>query len=1325
MPSIAEEGIRIAIDRGGTFCDFWAHIPGQKDDLVFKLLSVCPDEFADAPTEGIRQILEKATGRAIARGELLDLTPVESIRMGTTVATNALLERKGESTALLITKGFRDLLIIGNQARPRIFDLAVKKLGTLYENVVEVDERVTAEGFSEDPEPQPIDVASDCNLVIGKTGEPLRILKRPDLDAVRKDLQGLWDSGFRSLAVALMHSYAYPDHEMAIGDLAREMGFKVSLSSQLQSMIKLVPRAQSAVADAYLSPITENYLEGFRRSFKGELRDQASANKLLLCQSHGGLVRYTEFTGLRAILSGPAGGVIGYARTCYDVEEGTPVLGFDMGGTSTDVSRYGGTLEHVFECTTAEIQIQTPQLDVNTVAAGGGSILFWSNGLFKVGPQSAGAYPGPVCYGNGGPLTITDANCFLGRVLPDYFPRKLHIDKVREEFAKLTRLVNSEKNGDDQLTAEQVAMGFIEVANATMARPIRTLSEGRGFDTAAHNLACFGGAGGQHAVAIARDLGIRRVLIHRLSSILSAYGMALADIVVEKQEPEAAVYGSDSKGRIAERFASMAEKATSELGSQGIPAQRVLHEYFLNMRYRGSDTALMIQKPEDGDFSQAFSDRHQREFGFGQPDRDILVDDVRVRSIGKAVDIPGCSLYRDLEEEDGFTVLDASSAKAMKKVYFGTTGWTDTAIFHITNIPRRVKIMGPAVAIDATQTIIIEEDSVAIVLDDHIVLDITASNQRTIGIDEVDPVQLSVFGHRFMSIAEQMGRTLQKTSISTNIKERLDYSCAIFSQSGGLVANAPHIPGHLGSMSTAIRYQAEKYGPTGLKPGDVVLSNHPCSGGTHLPDLTVTTPVFDDNDNPTQILFFVANRGHHADIGGILAGSMPPNSTELWQEGAAVESFKMVKQGVFDEEGLIDELYVKPGKYPGCSGTRTLKDNIADLKAAVAANNRGIHLIQALVKEYSWPVVQFYMEAIQKNAEDAVRTLLKGFSERFRGHPLKAVDYMDDGTPLALKVTIDGDSGSAKFDFTGTGPEAFNNLNTPSAVMYSGIIYCLRCMISSEIPLNQGCLTPIEVYCPPNTLLSPSLKAATVGSNVETSQRIVDLIFKAFRACAASQGTCNNLTFGYGGTDPETGKITKGFGYYETIAGGAGAGPTWDGQSGVHTNVTNTRITDPETFEKRYPVILREFSIRKGSGGAGFHRGGDGCVRDIELTRPMQVSILSERRVIPPYGMAGGCEGGRGVNIWVRKDPEDDSERRISLGPRATTMMGKGDRIIVQTPGGGGYGKDPNAEEDFVPPEELQIRELSKSITNGVSTGSSAFRANGSVAEREAMGASN
>ncbi len=558
-----------------------------------------------------------------------------------------------------------------------------------------------------------------------------------------------------------------------------------------------------------------------------------------------------------------------------------------------------------------------------------------------------------------------------------------------------------------------------------------------------------------------------------------------------------------------------------------------------------------------------------------------------------------------------------------------------------------------------------------------------------------------------------MGQTMQKTSISTNIKERLDYSCAIFSADGGLTANAPHIPAHLGSMSYAIAYQARKYAKGDLKPGDVILANHPSAGGTHLPDLTVITPVFDDEDNPQEILFFVANRGHHADIGGIAAGSMPPNSTELWQEGAAIDSFKLVKEGVFDEEGVTYLLYEVPASYPGCSGTRTLKDNIADLKAGVASNNRGIQLLGALIKEYTWPVISYYMTAIQKNAEESVRELLKTFAVKFQGQPLEAVDYMDDGTPLALKVNIDAESGSAEFDFTGTGPEALNNLNSPPAVMYSSIIYCLRSMISSDIPLNQGCLKPISVHCPPNTLLSPSLKAATVGSNVETSQRIVDVIFKAFRCAAASQGTCNNLTFGYGGRD-ELGNINKGFGYYETIAGGTGAGADWEGQDGVHSNITNTRMTDPEVLEKRYPVILHEFSIRKGSGGKGRNRGGDGCVRDIELRRPMQVSILSERRVIPPYGMAGGEDGKRGVNLWIRKDVVDGSTRTISMGAKATCLMNAGDRVVIHTPGGGGYGA-PGSE-----PQEGEFRLHEKCVRNPF-----LFRATGSVGNRESIGASN
>ncbi|KAJ5946513.1 hypothetical protein N7454_003352 [Penicillium verhagenii] len=1267
---MVEAGIRIAIDRGGTFTDAWAQIPGHSSDLIFKVLSESPTEYEDAPTECIRHILETASGSPIPRGTLLDLTPVESIRMGTTVATNALLERKGDRIALLTTKGFRDLLKIGNQARPNIFDLSVQRLRQLYEKVIEVDERVTIEGFSEDPDPKAIDVDADENLCLGLTGEIIQSEKT------------CWSFGIKdsAVAIALMHSYTYQKHEVAVAEVARELGFKVAVSYELQTMAKLVPRSQSAVADAYLSPVTEKYLDGFRKGFKGELKDE-HAKKVFVNQSDGGLTSIANFSGLRGVLSGPAGGVVGMSRTCYDADDGTPVLAFDMGGTSTDVARYAGALEHIFESTIAQVTIQTPQLDINTVAAGGGSMLFWENGLFKVGPHSAGAHPGPACYGRGGPLTVTDANLFLGRIIPDYFPRPLDLEVVKQKMISLTAVINSEKDGSSQLTPEEVAVGFISIANATMTRPIRTLSEGRGFETAAHNLCCFGGAGGQHAVAIARDLGIQRALIPRYSSILSAYGMALADVVVENQEPEATSYAIENLPRLEARFERLKSAGVAGLISQGFSESQIAHEMFLNMRYQGSDTALMI--PDPGTFSafgDAFSARHQQQFGFTQP-REILIDDVRVRSTGKGMEVSLSSPVAELKNLSNSPPVTPTSPERNIRVYFEQAGWLEIGLYSLKDLRTGTRIDGPAMVIDKTQTIIVDPASAAIILPEHVVIEITGTAKPEITTSVVNPVQLSVFGHRFMSVAEQMGHTMQKTSISVNIKERLDYSCAVFSGDGSLVANAPHIPGHLGSMSYAIAYQARLYKPGELKPGDVLLSNHPCSGGTHLPDLTITTPVFDSDENPTKILFFVANRGHHADIGGIQPGSMPPNSTELWQEGAAVESFKIVKQGEFDESGLIEVLVDIPASYPGSSGTRTLRDNIADLKAAIASNNKGIQLIRALIQEYTWPVVEFYMKSIQENASQSTRELLKVIAQKFEGQPLQAVDYIDDGTPLALKITIDQESGDAEFDFTGTGPEHFGNLNCPPAIMYSGIMYCLRSMISSDIPLNQGCLQPIRLICPPNTLLSPSLKAATVGSNVETSQRIVDLIFKAFRAAAASQGTCNNLTFGYGGRDPETCEVIKGFGYYETIAGGSGAGADWDGESGVHTHITNTRISDPEIFERRYPVILHEFSIREGSGGAGRHRGGDGCTRDIEFRLPMQVSILSERRVIPPYGMAGGEDGGRGVNLWLRKYP-DGTSRLISLGGKATTHMNAGDHIIVHTPGGGGYGRDPQKREE-------------------------------------------
>ncbi|KAK3069742.1 hypothetical protein LTR53_011679 [Teratosphaeriaceae sp. CCFEE 6253] len=1327
----SERGIRIAIDRGGTFTDCVGN-PGSgkmEDDVIIKLLSVDPQNYDDAPLEGIRRLLSRFTGREIPRGEPLDTSQIESIRMGTTVATNALLERKGEEIAMVVTKGFKDCLEIGNQSRPNIFDLAIRKPEVLYKKVVEIDERVTLEDYAEDPERTHTDAVAaseageDAELVKGLSGESVRILRRPQEDAIRSQLQEVYDSGLRSIAVCLMHGYTFPRHEALVGAIARDIGFThVSLSHALMPMIKLVPRATSACADAYLTPAIRKYIDGFQRGFSGGLGTEsvkkaagARGARCEFMQSDGGLVDVDGFSGLRAILSGPAGGVVGYALTSYDPETKTPVIGFDMGGTSTDVSRYGsGRYDHVFETTTAGVTIQSPQLDINTVAAGGGSRLFFRNGLFVVGPESAGAHPGPACYRKGGPLTITDANLFLGRLLPDFFPKifgKKEDDGIDEQasqelFKELTGRINEEVAGNDgqreAMTPDEVAYGFIKIANETMTRPIRSLTEARGHDTSKHRLATFGGAGGQHAVAIAEALGIRQILVHRYSSVLSAYGMALADVVDERQEPESKVWKDDDsevREYLEGKMEELKKRSTATLRDQGFEEGQVQFEEYLNMRYRGTESALMVVKPSKeevgGDewaFGKAFVKQHEQEFGFTLPDRDIIVDDVRARGIGKTFEGLEKTVDHQLKEVKTKDVKGEEKVYGKKSVYF-EGGRQETSIYKLEDLSVGDRIQGPAIIADGTQTIVITPGASGLIIDTHVVINIGdhTGEEKKVDTTEVDPILLSIFAHRFMAIAEQMGRALQKTSVSTNVKERLDYSCALFDSSGGLVANAPHLPVHLGSMSTCVQKQAEIWKGR-LKKGDVLVSNHPMFGGTHLPDITVITPAFTEAGD---IVFYVASRAHHADIGGILPGSMPPHSRELFQEGARIETEKLVSEGHFDEERITELLLHEPARYAGCSGTRCLADNLNDLKAQVAANQKGINLISTLIEDYGEEVVQFYMHKIQDNAELSVRNLLKDVSKRFAGRELKAVDYMDDGSPIKLSITIDGEKGEAVFDFTGTGPEVYGNTNAPEAVTYSAIIYCLRCLISEDIPLNQGCLSPVTVLIPKKSFLSPSGAAAVVGGNVLTSQRVTDVVLKAFNACAASQGDCNNLTFGFGG-NVEGEKAVRGFGYYETIAGGSGAGPNWDGTDGVHTHMTNTRITDAEVFERRYPVILREFGLRTGSAGRGQHRGGEGVVREIEFRIPVQVSILSERRVYHPYGLEGGEDAGCGMNVWVRKVPKVESGsaadakvdgqtngekkeevqeyRHINLGGKNTAAMQAGERIIIMTPGGGGWG---------------------------------------------------
>ena len=1270
MSSSKNSKFRFAIDRGGTFTDIYAEVPGEPGVRVVKLLSEDPKNYPDAPREGIRRIISAVKGRELADAEL-PTGEIEWIRMGTTVATNALLERQGARCALLVTKGFRDVLQIGNQDRPKLFDLEIRKPELLYEEVVEVDERLRLLQKGEAPEKLQ---AVGYKLVTGVTGEVFVVLKEPDTERVKTELEVLRSQGITSLAIVLMHAYAWPEHELLLGNLAREVGFtQVSLSSQVMAMVKLVPRGDTAMVDAYLTPHIQTYLMSFREGFK----DNLSGCNLQFMRSDGGLTAAENFSGSRAILSGPAGGVVGYARTAAigvgsatAPQNKTQVIGFDMGGTSTDVSRFGGEYELVHETETAGVRVQAPQLHIKTVAAGGGSRLFYVNGMFKVGPESAGAHPGPVCYRKDGYLAITDANLVLGRLQADDFPHifganedlPLDIAVARRAFAALTDEINADyiRRGRKPMTLEEVAFGFIEVANAAMARPIREISVLRGFDIKEHTLATFGGAGPQHAVAMARSLGIGRIIIHRYAGILSAYGMGLADVVVECQQPAAGNLNQESLNRFSATLLKLCREAAADLESQGFAADKISTTCYLNLRYQGTDTALMVAAPDLDlkafDFAGSFAALYRREFGFTLQQREIVVDDLRVRAVARSA---------GLKRHQLAPATTAVVSERCVSVYF-SEGWLETPVFRLEKLDYGHQISGPALIMHDTATILVEPGSQAEITESgDIVIDVGRVGNLTTAL-ELDPVQLSIFSNLFMSIAEQMGRTLQKTAISTNIKERLDFSCALFDADGELIANAPHLPVHLGSMSEAVKAQI-RLNDGNFREGDVLVANHPAAGGSHLPDITVITPVLKDY----EVIFFVASRGHHADIGGISPGSMPPFSRSLREEGAAISSFKLVAGGVFQEEGITQlllapaELSQAPGA-PEISGSRCLADNLSDLKAQVSANRKGIDLVLEMVEHYSLEVVQAYMGYVQDSAEAAVRRVLKKLARSVNEKTqmdsapavIKAEDFMDDGTRIALELTIDCATGSAVFDFSGTGIQVWGNTNAPLAVTKSAILYSLRCLIKEDLPLNHGVLVPIEIKVETGSLLDPDPEAAVVGGNVLTSQRVVDVILKAFGVAAASQGCMNNLTFG-----------DENFGYYETIGGGAGAGPEWVGQSGVHTHMTNTRITDPEILERRYPVLLRQFSLRQNSGGSGRNPGGDGLIREIEFLAPLNAAILSERRVFAPYGLNGGGDGARGENTFIRADG-----RQVNLGGKNEIKAAPGDSLLIKTPGGGGYG---------------------------------------------------
>lgn len=1261
MGSVNDEKLRFCIDRGGTFTDVYAEIPGHPEGRVMKLLSVDPSNYDDAPIEGIRRILEEFTGEKIPRTAKIPTDKIEWIRMGTTVATNALLERKGERIALCVTKGFRDLLQIGNQARPNIFDLTVSKPSNLYEEVIEVDERIELIIDNEEVNPD-----SSTSVIRGVSGELVRVVKPLNEDALKPLLKGLLERGINCLAVVLMHSYTYPQHETTVQKLAMSLGFRhVSLSSSLTPMVRAVPRGLTASVDAYLTPVIKEYLSGFISRF-----DEGRGNvNVLFMQSDGGLAPENRFSGHKAVLSGPAGGVVGYSQTLFGLETEKPLIGFDMGGTSTDVSRYAGSFEQVLETQIAGSIIQAPQLDINTVAAGGGSKLKFQFGAFRVGPDSVGAHPGPVCYRKGGELAVTDANLILGFVIPDFFPsifgpkedQPLDIKATREEFEKLAKQINSYRKSQDpsakDMVVEDIALGFVNVANETMCRPIRQLTEMKGHETRNHALACFGGAGPQHACAIARSLGMKEVLIHKFCGILSAYGMGLADVIEESQVPYSAVYGPKSLLEASRRETILLEQVKQKLQEQGFREENITTETYLNLRYEGTDTAIMVknQIKNDGlgcDYAVEFVKLFQQEYGFKLQNRNILICDVRVRGIG---------VTNILKPQALEPASSTPKVEGHFNVYFGN-GWQNTPLFKLENLGYSHVIPGPAIIMNGNSTVIVEPNCKAIITKYGNIRIEIESSLTTLKVAEkvADVVQLSIFNHRFMGIAEQMGRTLQRTSISTNIKERLDFSCALFDPDGGLVANAPHVPVHLGAMSSTVRWQIGYWGDN-LNEGDVLVTNHPCAGGSHLPDITVITPVFDNG----KLVFFVASRGHHAEIGGITPGSMPPFSKSIWEEGAAIKAFKLVEKGLFQEEGIVKLLQFPRSDESAYNipGTRRLPDNLSDLRAQVAANQRGISLIKELIEQYGLNTVQAYMKYVQINAEGAVREMLKSVAAKFSYNEggyvtIEEEDYMDDGSVIHLKLVIDTDKGEASFDFSGTSPEVYGNWNAPEAVTAAAVIYCLRCLVDVDIPLNQGCLAPVKIHIPPGSFLSPSDKAAVVGGNVLTSQRITDVVLTAFQACACSQGCMNNLTFG-----DDT------FGYYETIGGGSGAGPSWDGTSGVQCHMTNTRMTDPEIFEQRYPVLLHKFELREDSGGAGVHRGGDGLVREIEFRRPVVVSILSERRVHAPRGLNGGKDGARGANYLVTKD-----KRKVYLGGKNTIEVKAGEILQILTPGGGGWG---------------------------------------------------
>jgi len=1209
-------GWQFWIDRGGTFTDIVARKP-DGSVLTHKLLSVNPQRYPDAALHGIRELL------GVNASEALPARLIDSVKMGTTVATNALLERKGDRTLLVITRGFADALRVGDQKRPRLFDRHIVLPSQLYERVVEVDERVTAHG---------------------------QVLSTVDERSARGLLQRAFDDGIRSVAIVFMHGYRYPQHETLVARMAREIGFtRVSTSHETSGLMKLVGRGDTTVVDAYVSPILRRYVD----AVAGELGPEV---RLSFMQSNGGLAAARAFQGKDSILSGPAGGIVGMAQTAAQAGFDR-VIGFDMGGTSTDVSHYAGRYERCAESVIAGVRMRAPMLSIHTIAAGGGSICRFDGSRLRVGPESAGADPGPACYRRSGPLTVTDCNVMVGKLQPRYFPavfgptgdEPLDPSIVTDKLAALAQEI--EPASGRKLTPREIASGFLAIAVDNVASAIKQISIARGHDVSTYVLSCFGGAGGQHACLVADALGMRRVLIHPLAGVLSAFGIGLADERLVKQKAIEAELSDALMAQIEAAFSALESEGREELQRQGSPPVSIRAEHRVHIKYKGTDTALAVEHGSRAQLADRFEAAYRQRFAFSVPGAALIVEAVEVEAIAAAaassVIRPPANADRELQPLERVSTFMAGRE-------------TEAPVYDRDQLAAGARVRGPAILFDRTATTVVEPGWAAEVSarGDLVLERVEPLPARVAAGTSADPVMLEIFNNLFMSIAEQMGVALQGAAHSVNIKERLDFSCALFDTQGALIANAPHMPVHLGSMGESVRsiIRARAGSPgragssapdgRGIVRGDVYVLNNPYDGGTHLPDVTVVMPVLDESRD--DILFFVAARGHHADIGGLTPGSMPPDSTTLGEEGVVIDNFLLVEGGHFREQEFRQLL--ASGPYPA----RNIGQNIGDIKAQVAACARGAHELHRIVREYGEDVVLAYMHHVRDNAAESVRRLV----DRLESGTFRCES--DDGSVVAVSIEVDRRARRARIDFTGTSGQQPTNFNAPASITRAAVLYVVRSLVDDDIPMNEGCLEPIELVIPPRSMLAPQPPGAVVAGNVETSQVITDALFGATGALAAAQGTMNNFTFG-----------NHAHQYYETICGGSGAGPGFDGTAAVQTHMTNSRLTDPEVLEWRFPVLVDAFAIRRGSGGAGRWRGGDGVIRRIRFLEPMTASILSNRRRVAPFGLKGGSSGATGRNIVERA-----SGIATELGAKATVQMNAGDVFVIETPGGGGYGGD-------------------------------------------------